>query len=461
MRVGALLIMAAALFALNTGCSGDGVAESTDALADVAPGGDLPGDTLKDAAPESPVPVEPHAEQSGDFTVVWLRGTPYQMGKQHGELLHDVIEEAIAFVMADPVMSALPLLAKDAGIIDLALANSYPDILDECKGLVDATQDVGFTMDLCLTLNFGDVMLDFLATGTPESGPGCTGAIAAGNATADGKLLHSRNLDWGSMDIAIVHQHPVIFVRQPKDAIPHVYVGFPLNLSPYTGMNLAGISIGSHEGDPATVADLSPEGRSHVQMVGQLLKNATSLAEAQAFIQGEKHMSVEALVVAAGMGQEGAVFEMAGSGVGVRHFDNDIVYASNHFVHPDMAGRHAAPAMGSKMRFERLTQLLSQDGDATAWGTLDPKSLATVMRDTTHPVTGESPSLEELADLDWDNDWAIGANGPMHLAIFQPETGLFWVAAGALPIHTRPYRCFSLKELLGYANAPACPYDIQ
>ena len=171
-------------------------------------------------------------------------------------------------------------------------------------------------------------------------------------------------------------------------------------------------------------------------------------------------MSVEALVVADGKGGQGAVFEMTASGLGIRSFTDDAVWATNHFVHPDMVGKHATASMGSKMRFERLVQLVSKDSDESLWGTLDPQAIASVMRDTTHPVTGETATLEQLEPQGWDNDWSIGANGPMHFALFQPETGLFWVAAGTLPIHKQPYHCFSLRKLLGYPDAPECPFEI-
>ena len=36
-------------------------------------------------------PIAPHREDRGPIKVVWLRGTPYEMGYQHGQLLHDEI----------------------------------------------------------------------------------------------------------------------------------------------------------------------------------------------------------------------------------------------------------------------------------------------------------------------------------------------------------------------------------
>lgn len=404
-------------------------------------------------------PVPPHVEKVGRFNLVWLAGTPYEMGVQHGELLHDTIAEAVAFIEADLTLSAIPLIAKDMGLIDLALANSYPDIIDECQGLVDATSDTGFTMDYCLVLNFGDVLLEMISHGVPDApqGPGCSSLIATGAATPGGRLLHARNLDWGSMDIAIIHQHPVIFVRQPTGAIPHAYVGFPLNLSPYSGMNLAGIAIGSHEIDPVGPSEQSATGRSHVQMLGQLMKQADSLDAVRTFIHSQQHMSAELFSVSDGASMTGAIFEMTASAVKEREPADDLVYATNHLLHPEMQGKDSTPSSGSLNRLLRFEQLAAKEGAESHWGNLDEAALATIMRDPINPAVGEAEPDELLAAKNWDNDGSLGANGPMHFVIFDPANRLFYVDAGVLPLHEQPYSCFSLEELLGIPDAMPCP----
>lgn len=441
--------------------SGDSQVEPGDVLQEIADRETLSETDEQDTADVEilPQPIEPHVETMEPFTILYLSGTPYEMGRQQGELLHDIVEEAVAFVEADVLLSSIPMIAEGMGIIDIARENSYPALLEECQGLVDATADVGFTMDLCLVLNFGDVMLEMVEVGVPESnleGPGCSGAIVTGEATTDGRLLHSRNLDWGSMNVDIIHQNPVIFVRQPTDGIPHVYVGFPLNLSPYTGMSLAGLAIGSQEAEPASIAEMSATGRSHVQMVAELLRTANSLDEARTFINGEPHMSTETLVISDGNAQTGSVFEMTATGVGERPVEDGYAYATNHFVHPDMVDKHAVPSGGSLARFQRFGQLIDPDGEESLYGQLDLVNLARVMRDPIDPRIGEELPYADLEAAKWDIDGALGLNGPMHFVIFDPQRHLFWVNAGILPLHTHSYRCFSLEELLHLPDATPC-----
>jgi hypothetical protein len=404
-------------------------------------------------------PVEPKVEKRGVFTLVWLSGTPFEMGQQHGLLLHDVIEEAMAFVSSDPVLSAMPIAAENLGILDMARELSYPSLIEECEGLVDATADTGFNMELCLALNFGDILVEFLASGLPPKeieGPGCSGAILTGAATSDGGLLHTRNLDWGSFNIDLLYHNPVLFLRQPAEGIPHVIVGFPLNLAPYSGMNLAGISIGSHEADPASAKSQSRVGRSHVQMVGEMLREAHSLTEVEAFLSTELGMTTESLVIADGPSRDGAVFELTARNLGVRPLVDGVVYATNHFEHPDMLDLHEEPSEGSLERWKRLGQLLDPEGADSTYGGVNLSSLAGVMRDTVDPRRGVSFTEEEMAEANWDTNVALGVNAGMHFAIFDPARGLFYVNAGEPPLYDKAYQCFSLPALLEIEGAETC-----
>ena len=400
-------------------------------------------------------PVAPHRETREHFTVVWLAGTAYEMGYQQGELMHDELAAEIAWLNAYHLVDILIPIANWLGLIDLARDNSYPDIIDECKGLSDAAGDVGFTMDVCLLLNFGDVLVEFLNDGFPEArngAPGCSQFAAIGDATADGRLYHGRILDWSKIQPLI--DYPVVFVRQPSDGIPHAYIGFPGNLSPYSGINAEGITSASNEAIPADASQHDATGHSHVQMQGQLLKRAHDLDEARTLIETEDHMSVEILMVADGKSGRAAVFEMSSQVVGVRELTDDVLWVTNHFVSPE--AKHASEAYGSStLRFDRLQQLVSPDGEDTVYGHIDPETAIEIMRDRVNPYT-----KEETPDTVFDNDSSLATNGALYQIVFDPENLLFWVAAGALPVPNQKFVGFSLGELLGLPGAVAVEPNI-
>jgi hypothetical protein len=395
----------------------------------------------------------PTREQRGAYTVVWLSGSPYEIGYQHGTLLHDELGAAADALAHEPMLAIMKSVAYDKGLDEIALAVSYPEIVDECRGMVDAAGDVGWTMGDCAILNTGDMVAEFLSDGMPEHeqlAPGCLQIMARGSATSDGRPYHARILDWSKIDFIL--DHPTIFVREPTDGIPHVVIGFPGNISPYQGMNAEGLVVASNEvhAKDATVHDRT--GRSHVQMVSRLLTSARSVADARAFVFGEDHMTLEMLGVSDR--HEAEVLELAPQGVSARPLTDDLVYVTNHFTTPALTAldRDPTPAYSS-IRWQRLQQLFDHDGPDSRRGALDPHELVRVLRDRVDAETGETRAPT------FDDSRSIATDGALYAIVFDPERLYFWVAAGAIPVPEQQFQGFSLAELLGDADDVPAPID--
>jgi hypothetical protein len=397
-----------------------------------------------------PSEPEPAAQCTGQderdgIAVVWLEGTPYEMGYQHGETLHEELAQGVQEFEDDFLLSAMLSASESSGMLDLAMENSYPEVIEECEGLIDATADVGWTMEMCMVLNFGDVVAEALMDDVPDIEdiqPGCAQVIAAGPTTSDGRLYHARILDWFVIDFVL--NNPVVFVRRPEGGIPHVVIGFPANLSPYQGMNLEGISVASNEVHilDNTVHDRS--GRSHVQMVGRILAEARSLDDAREMITGANHMTLETIVVGDGETGEASIFEMAPAAVAERPLDDGVSYATNHFVAPATAPLDQdPPSEHSLIRFERLQELLAPGEAGSLNGDLAPETLVELMRDRINPRTGLESPIDEF-----DDEMSLATNGALFQLVFDPERLLFWLAAGALPVPQQTFVGFSLEELL-------------
>jgi hypothetical protein len=406
---------------------------------------------------ESPVPPGRTAVSNG-YRVVWLKGTPYQMGYQHGQLLHEQLKQAHATIQWNPLLKLMLAVAQAQGLTALAKQNCYPDMLQEIEGFLAATKDIGWTMDECLALNFGDMIVEFIRTGTPEAEtlenglPGCSQLVAGGVATKDGRLYHARLLDWDKIDFVV--DNPVIFVRQPTDGVAHGTIGFPGNVSPYQGINAAGLSIASNEANPRDKGVDRRRGRSHVQMLSQILSRCSSLAEARAFIASEPHMTCESFTIADGAAGQASVFEMAPGHIGERKLTDGIVYITNHFVAPETAPLDKEPiAPGSSRRFERLGQLVMPGVKGSQHGELDPAALVRIMRDRTDPWSGKV-----MPPGSFDDDCSLATNGALYAVLFDPEARRFWVAMGKIPVPAQPFVGFSLTDLLaGPDSLPAMP----
>ncbi|MFA6032430.1 MAG: C45 family peptidase [Myxococcota bacterium] len=399
-------------------------------------------------------------ETRGGFTVLFLEGTPYEMGFQQGTLMHEQLKAGMIWIKDDPTFKMMLDTCKSWGIDKIAREMSYPDIVEECRGLVAATKDVGWTLDSCLLLNFGDVVQEYILSGMPTSSttttsfvPRCSQFVTTGAAAKDGRLLHGRLLDWDKIEFIL--KYPTIIVRKPTGAIPHAYIGFPGNIAPYMGINAEGIVVASDMATPSSVAETGLVGRSHVQMMAEILKTSRSIDDVRAFFRQEQHMATCIVAVSDGKNKDASVWEMTKLVQAERRLDpSGVIYTTNHFVAPEAVG-HDEPvttADSTKLRFDRLAQLVPKDAKdwtgkvSSYYGSFDPEKMISVIRDRFDPYTGTESALSPEV---FDNNKSIATNGNIFSVLFDPAAKMFWVAAGpTLPVPSNTFKGFSLDELL-------------
>lgn len=396
-------------------------------------------------------PVAPHREDRGIIKVVWLQGTPYDMGYQHGQYLHDEIA-----TLGSDVLGALRFAGRGLALGQLAAGRSFPDIVEECRGLTAATQDIGMTNDACLVLAYGDVYQEVFANTLPSVlfWEGCSQWVATGEATKDGRLYHGSTLDNDQKPIDYIMNNPVVFVRQPNDGLPHVFITYPGVVWPNWGLNVAGITLGLDSAHPNSSAQLAFQGGSDVQIMGQILKTATSFAEARQIMETQPRVRANLIMMADGKSKEAGVFEVTGSYLGVRELqENGVLYTTNHFALEEMFEKQRFPVSQSSLtRFDRFSQLMEPEGSHSHYGTIDPAVMAKIGRDRVNPHTLEAAPFEVF-----DDDASPGGNGSLRQGIYDPDHLLLWVAAGSPPVPENPFVCFSLGEMLNFPDAAPCP----
>ncbi len=378
--------------------------------------------------------------------VLKLVGTPFEMGLQHGELMAPELAEGVAFVEQDPLFSLFLPLARSQGLLEDALAHSYPDVLDECAGMAEAARRAGvpgWTLETCIALAYGDVILAFVKD---LVSPGCTQLMATGPATPDGRLVHGRNMDWDRLSYLIAH--PTAIVRRPEGGVPSLSLGFPGCVAPYNGLNAAGLAIATNDNAADPALDPNQRGRrGHTQMVLELLSRARSLEEVQAFFEAEPHARATIIGVSDGRARQAAVFELTASHMAVRRPDADgLVYATNHFLDPAMDPldtNPASPTASTACRLARLEEILPPDGRESRHGALDPAAVRAVLGDRYSPCTGQTAPEDTF-----DDNGSVGTNGAIWSMVFLPEERVVYFAGGEPPVPRRPYVGFSLDGLL-------------
>ena len=160
---------------------------------------------------------EGYMEMYGPLVFMHLKGTPYEMGLQHGTLLAYLYSEDYLLKMKDELD---PFKAQASGFEQLVqtfqkfyfhykmatwiLRNIPEDLFQELEGIVAGVSGGKNTdpMEVIIANVSQDLGMTF----------GCTSIVAFGEATANGSLYHARNLDnlsmvdWAQYGYVVVYE---------------------------------------------------------------------------------------------------------------------------------------------------------------------------------------------------------------------------------------------------------------
>lgn len=172
---------------------------------------------------------------NGDVQVpmVVVRGTPYEMGRQLGEAMKSEIQAFVPKALAE---ISQEIGATKETLCDVwARSAAYADdrVEQELAGLADGS---GMALTVLQATHAAPLLMPY----------SCSSIAAWGEATEDGHLYQTRNLDW-SLKVG-AHEYPVIVVYVPDEGIPHVVPTFAGIIGAHTGMNAKGIAL-SEMGD--------------------------------------------------------------------------------------------------------------------------------------------------------------------------------------------------------------------
>ncbi len=172
----------------------------------------------------------------GTKRVLVVSGTPEQMGGAHGRLLADLVPHVMPRTMA--LVATGYVVQKGKWFydhIDEIYRRSSPHtperFIRECKAMAAAANITGRD---ALCGNFFPELFH------------CSGVAACNTATADGRVVHARVLDY-MRDINL-QKYTVLQVFVPNGGIPWLSVGYAGFLGTVTAMNAHGLAIGEMGG---------------------------------------------------------------------------------------------------------------------------------------------------------------------------------------------------------------------
>lgn len=216
--------------------------------------------------------VETIGEGEDAIDVIYVEGTPYEMGYAHGKLMADKVRKFVTTItMAMCIGMQMP-----ASKLDEAWAEMEPfvsdDIKEEMRGLAEGS---GLELRAIQRAHTIPDVSEFH----------CTFFASWGKATRNGHLIQIRALDYATE--AGIQNFPAILVAKPVDKNPFVlvgWVGFVGCVSGISGKSIAVSEIGTNFGDEKeTLA-----GEPFPFLLRRVLEEADTLDEAVSMIQEAK-----------------------------------------------------------------------------------------------------------------------------------------------------------------------------
>ncbi len=334
-----------------------------------------------------------YLEKVGTQLVLHLKGSPEEMGRQHGVLLKDHIAQVIKGINGKAGESGMMAEAT----LDMVWRHQTPFIperyVNEMRGLAEGC---GIDFDTIRRAN-----------SIPELFH-CSGFALFGTATIDGTLYHGRILDYG-VDLGL-QDHAVVIIAEPDGYIPFVNVTYAGFIGSVTGMNLKQVSFGEMGGRAVGPFDGVPM----AFLMRRGLEEAKTLDEARALFASSSRTCEYYYVIADAK---------IPSALGVSATSRKIEFVGpNEAKGPLSVPIKDAVVLSADDRYKLLTQRVKDK-----LGNLDSASCLALMR---RPV-----AMEHC----------------LHCALMSPGTGELWVAHATTdgqPASEQTYTYLDIKALM-------------
>lgn len=378
--------------------------------------------------------------------VLFLKGTPYEMGYQHGRLLKKEISAGTVAIYRDPISMQAAFRDKPAWMKHLMLKfleyqvygpierNTPREYLAEIKGMADGAGIsfremfiASFYSDLTMKMTPGFINKKAADLNlTPE----CSSFAASGPATADGSLIFGRNTDYSGQGRWGPNQTIVFY--EPDNGFRYVKVSTAGLMKCNSAMNEKGLVIGGHfmgfEGS-------SPAGASFSILENEIMRKSGDLDQALNLLKKTKRGGAFGLVIADGKSGRAAAVESTSNLLGVREMKDNFVALTNCATTAEMKAvdliiRYNLAMRDVVGRLSRIRTMVKQQ-----YGQITPATAAAVMSDRIDAVDGKERGA------------GFSVCSPVNVTsvVFHPASGLFWAATGPEPACGNKYIGFDFK----------------
>jgi isopenicillin-N N-acyltransferase like protein len=199
------------------------------------------------------------------YPVVVVRGTPYEMGVQLGRMMGGEMRVFLPAAMQGITAELEVSLETLHEVWARSAAFADDRVEQELAGLADGS---GVPLELLQAVHAVPLLMPY----------SCSSIAAWGDATEDGHLYQTRNLDWS---LAVkAHEFPVIVVYLPDRGNAHVVPTFAGMIGAHTGLNGRGIALAEMGDAPAREKPYQVHAPHFTVWFRTLLYDADSLSDA-------------------------------------------------------------------------------------------------------------------------------------------------------------------------------------
>lgn len=345
-------------------------------------------------------------EEQDGLKVLFLRGSPEEMGRQHGQLLGPQVRDLVGKVLYGVGVGS-----------SFEKGRWFFQEIEECQARIEPFIPQAYLreMDALAAATGLDPHEIRLANFFPELFH-CSGFAVWGDGTADGRLYHGRVLDY--MRGIGLEPNAVLVVHQPQEGYAWVNVSYAGFVGSVTAMNEHGISIGEMGGRGEGQWD----GKPMAQLVREVMERAASLEEALRIFRESRRTCEYYYVLASGRERRA---------VGIAATPDTFQVVKGGQYHPLLP--HPVPdavILSAGDRYETLVARVMEQ-----YGRLDAETAWRLM------------------------DRPVAMTSNIHCALFAPETLDLWVAHAtpqAVAAHVRHIH-FNLRELLDRPSGRVTP----
>jgi hypothetical protein len=387
------------------------------------------------------------------LTVLHLRGTEVEMGRQHGALTKELggRPELATFYprMAAKLLTLRmpaayrrlgraafqPFLVAQAQRLHRARTRRFPELVARSEAGVDAA---GMSAGLVRWLTVMDVFQNSVGrlgslripqlTGLQLAELGMCSSLAVWDgASDDGTLRHARNFDFPG--IGVWDTRPAVVFCSPKEGVRYGFVtSLGVDLPGVTGFNEAGLTVTAHT---RLHADINPDGTTIADLGHEIIRSARSLGEAVDVARRIGSSSSWGLLVSSAAEHDAVLIETTGKAVrvttpGALHH----LGCTNRYRHPELQRGEVASSSGfiidSDSRFATLEA-------AARRGKLSAQDLQDLLATAHDPAAEPEDAAERVTGS------CITSPLTVQSVVVEPEAGQVRVAAGRAPVALGPW----------------------